>query len=380
MQQLDAQTTALLDVVTDLLAKVVNDCAGSLAIEAQERQGALADLDGRFVQLADRAQERTQELAVAIATATDKLRAENAAACEQIDTEVRHDIDAVERRAEEVAAKQAETAELFARIETIVRQQAAVLGGLGERLDRETAERATALENITADITAKLDAFAARLTKSDELAAEIQESIEGTDGINDALVVYDADIFALKETAVAIRTELAGAEERLLEKARQQLAADLLEVDQQRFAAKKRFDALCEALDARIATIKDGEPGPPGEPGPEGAPGRDGRDGRDGADGRTGEARGKYEPDESYRALDRVSFNGSEWIAKRDEPGPLPGDGWMLGAQGKRGRPGPGIEAVSLDGYKLAFEASDGKRLTIDLRGVFERYEEERGG
>jgi HK97 family phage portal protein len=69
-------------------------------------------------------------------------------------------------------------------------------------------------------------------------------------------------------------------------------------------------------------------PGPPGPPGPPGEPAYPGR------------ARGLYSPAEAYRAMDVVSFNGSEWRAITDEPGPLPGEGWMLGAKGSRGKRG----------------------------------------
>jgi hypothetical protein len=46
-----------------------------------------------------------------------------------------------------------------------------------------------------------------------------------------------------------------------------------------------------------------------------------------------------------------VAFNGSEWRAMVDDPGPLPGPGWMLGAKGARGKRGergpPGPVAVT---------------------------------
>ena len=110
-----------------------------------------------------------------------------------------------------------------------------------------------------------------------------------------------------------------------------------------------------------------------------------------GADGRTGDARGLYEPQAAYRKLDRVSFDGSEWVAKCDDPGPLPGDDWMLsakagskgkpgdrGPKGERGVPGVGVEAVELDGWSLVLELTGGRRKAIDLRGLFERYDQER--
>ena len=41
-----------------------------------------------------------------------------------------------------------------------------------------------------------------------------------------------------------------------------------------------------------------------------------------------GRARGAHDPAAAYFAMDVVAFNGSEWRAVRDGPGPLPGDGW----------------------------------------------------
>lgn len=173
-----------------------------------------------------------------------------------------------------------------------------------------------------------------------------------------------------------------------------------------------------------IATLTDGrivKLGPVvGKDGNDGDPGKDGRDGRDlddiqvtqagavvefafqigetrsiyevelptgppGADGQdayAGEAKGLYDTTAQYRALDVVSFNGSEWRAKRDDPGELPGDGWMLSAcKGKRGDPGkrgePGKDGVSpvaqyLRGAELITTLSDGAELKADLSDLIE--------
>lgn len=99
--------------------------------------------------------------------------------------------------------------------------------------------------------------------------------------------------------------------------------------------------------------------------------------GQDGRDAYPGEAKGLYDPEVEYRALDVVSFNGSEWRAKRDNPGEMPGDGWMLSAcKGKRGERGdrgaPGRDGLSpvatyLRGVELVTTLSDGAELTADL-------------
>lgn len=91
-------------------------------------------------------------------------------------------------------------------------------------------------------------------------------------------------------------------------------------------------------------------------------------------------------------------MDGSLWVAKRDDPGPLPGDGWMLaakagskGKQGDRGPAGPpgpmgprgrGIAKAWADvgSYALVLEYTDGSKEPVDLRGLFERYHEETNG
>ena len=123
----------------------------------------------------------------------------------------------------------------------------------------------------------------------------------------------------------------------------------------------------------------DGAPGERGEPGPIGERGEPGENGRDAY---AGEARGLYDPDASYRAMDVVSFNGSEWRAKKDDPGELPGDGWMLSAsrgkrgdRGERGPAGPEGKAgtsliagyVDADQMRMTLTKEDGSELNIDL-------------
>jgi hypothetical protein len=55
--------------------------------------------------------------------------------------------------------------------------------------------------------------------------------------------------------------------------------------------------------------------------------------------------RGTFDTDAVYSYLDVVAFNGSSWVAVRDNPGDLPGPGWQLlssaGKRGPRGEPGP---------------------------------------
>lgn len=169
-----------------------------------------------------------------------------------------------------------------------------------------------------------------------------------------------------------------------------QRAEELRQAEYRAFFAEQRetMSGLIRKVEERLAEVKDGkdgergekgDPGEKGERGDQGDPGRDGSDGVDGRDGAdadmealaeevrayiktiplpqdgkdgepgkdayAGEAKGLFDPEAAYRAMDVVSFNGSEWRAKVDDPGPLPGDGWMLsaskGKRGDRGERGP---------------------------------------
>jgi Collagen triple helix repeat (20 copies) len=171
-----------------------------------------------------------------------------------------------------------------------------------------------------------------------------------------------------------------------------------------------------------------GETGPQGPPGPAGETGRDGRDGLPGLHGErgpqgergeagqiglegargaqgeigpvgpaaySGRACGLWQETERYLAMDVVAQNGSEWRAIRDDPGPLPGDGWVLGAKGSRGKPGErgekgergergergaeGLSVIRADmiGFELVLTLSDETRLVCNMLGAFERYHRE---
>lgn len=115
-----------------------------------------------------------------------------------------------------------------------------------------------------------------------------------------------------------------------------------------------------------------------------------GRDGANGADGRSFVHRGTWIEVNSYSAMDVVALGGSSFVAKRDDPGPCPGEGWQLmaskgsrGPQGERGVPGErgpaGADgtfpiAFALDGEtNLVITLSDGTELTCDLYPILSR-------
>jgi Collagen triple helix repeat (20 copies) len=148
----------------------------------------------------------------------------------------------------------------------------------------------------------------------------------------------------------------------------------------------------------------DGEPGKQGSPGatgPAGPPGSDGECGPPGPVGPpaySGCACGLYDAQAKYRAFDIVTLNGSEWRARCDNPGPCPGDDWVLGAKGgtkgrtgdpgqrgergppgECGPPGVGLVAIEIEDWSLVLTQSDGMVKICDLRPLFERYDMERG-
>lgn len=106
--------------------------------------------------------------------------------------------------------------------------------------------------------------------------------------------------------------------------------------------------------------------------------------GRDGADGRSFDVRGTWTADAEYRELDVVMFGGSSFVAKRDDPGPCPGEGWQLlashgsrgkpgerGAQGLRGPAGPALQDAEVDEFGVVtLRNADGSATTVDLYPV----------
>lgn len=110
--------------------------------------------------------------------------------------------------------------------------------------------------------------------------------------------------------------------------------------------------------------------------------------GATGREGYAGEVRGLWQPDGAYRKGDLAALNGSEWRARRDNPGPLPGDGWALsgkrGAKGERGetgpagKPGADLAGWVLDGYRVTPIMTDGRTgPPLDLAALFEQYHAE---
>lgn len=96
-----------------------------------------------------------------------------------------------------------------------------------------------------------------------------------------------------------------------------------------------------------------------------------------------GRVTGLHDPHARYFKYDLAVCNGSEWRARYDDPGPLPGDGWALAAKGNRGKPGergePGVHVTGIEvtGYCLVIALSDGTTVSANLLPVLERFKRE---
>jgi hypothetical protein len=121
--------------------------------------------------------------------------------------------------------------------------------------------------------------------------------------------------------------------------------------------------------------------------------------GREGVDGRSPTLRGAFDPNVIYQRLDVVALDEGSFIARRDDPGPCPGDGWQLigahgapgekgspgprGAQGAKGDPGPTIAGWQIDqpNYRAIPVMSDGTEgPPLPLRSLFEQFHQETRG
>jgi hypothetical protein len=120
------------------------------------------------------------------------------------------------------------------------------------------------------------------------------------------------------------------------------------------------------------------------------------RAGRNGSDGRSPNVCGTYDARERYERLDIVALDDAAFIARRDNPGVCPGDGWQLlsrqgrpghrgetgergvrGEKGERGEPGATVVSWQLDRlrYRISPLMSDGKvGPMLELRGLFEQF------
>jgi hypothetical protein len=115
--------------------------------------------------------------------------------------------------------------------------------------------------------------------------------------------------------------------------------------------------------------------------------------GRDGKSLRVCET---YDEKIQYRELNMVALNGGMFIARQDDPGPCPGEGWQMmarqgqrGIAGEKGERGPkgdtGASAPIIKGWRVdrgKYTAvpvmSDGKDgPPLELRALFKQFQEE---
>jgi hypothetical protein len=103
--------------------------------------------------------------------------------------------------------------------------------------------------------------------------------------------------------------------------------------------------------------------------------------------------RGTFAHTASYVRGDMVALDGGSFIARRDKPGPCPGDGWQLmakqgsrgiaGPEGKRGPPGNIIVGWIVDRstFRITPRLSDNSLgPPLELRELFEPSEDNTAG
>ena len=103
--------------------------------------------------------------------------------------------------------------------------------------------------------------------------------------------------------------------------------------------------------------------------------------------------KGTHNPQAEYSVGDVVALDGGSFIARKDNPGKCPGDGWQLmarqgqrgiaGPEGKRGPPGNIIVGWILDrsNFRVTPRLSDGTLgPPLELRALFEPVEDNTAG
>src|SRR5262249_53469012 len=99
--------------------------------------------------------------------------------------------------------------------------------------------------------------------------------------------------------------------------------------------------------------------------------------------------RGTFSPASTYVRGDMVALDGGSFVARKDNPGKCPGDGWQLmakqgqrgiaGPEGKRGPPGNVITGWIVDRstYRVTPRMSDGSLgAPLELQALFEQVED----
>lgn len=101
--------------------------------------------------------------------------------------------------------------------------------------------------------------------------------------------------------------------------------------------------------------------------------------GRPGKDADQIELKSTFDPEAEYKRLNIVALNGAAFMARKDDPGPCPGEGWqVIAMRGKPGKPGESIKGdrgsaatvsdmeISEDG-RLTLTNADGTKVECDL-------------
>jgi hypothetical protein len=305
---------------------------------------------------------------------------------------------AIERR---LAALPAEIAETGEQRVAILRDAIADFAA-GELRERD--EKIAALKGEIADLQQKLKQQAAIDERVHEISARLEEKQarrdRGKNGIADGDIIQTMDMVIAQERQSA-RKEFKTADEEM----QRALDAKLAAVEERLKAVPGKlpvskiwrpesvtYEGEVVSYDGSLYQARKDTAQSPG--------GLDwvcvARAGRDGCDGRTPHVCGTYDVYKKYEQLDVVTCDGAAFIARRDDPGICPGDGWQLlsgkgsrgsrgetgpcGEKGERGPPGKAAPTVvnwTLDrkNYRAIPTMSDGRAGTpLELRELFEQF------
>jgi hypothetical protein len=274
---------------------------------------------------------------------------------------------------------------------------------------RERDEKIAALKGEIADLQQKLKQQAAIDERVHEISARLEEKQarrdRGKNGITDGDIIQTMDMVIAQERQSA-RKEFKTADEEMQRAFEAKLAAleERVKAVPGRLPVVKiwcqesvTYEGEVVSYDGSLYQARKDTAQSPG--------GSDwvcvARAGRDGCDGLTPNVCGTFDAYKTYARLDVVECDGASYIARCDDPGICPGDGWQLlsrpgrrgpvgetgpcgrkGERGARGEAAPTIINWTIDRvhYRAIPTMSDGKPgAPLDLRPLFEAYHEEAG-
>src|SRR5215471_13509946 len=268
----------------------------------------------------------------------------------------------------------------------------------------EAGEKIAALKGEIADLQQKLEQQAVIDQRVHEISARLEEKQarrdRGKNGITDGDIIQTMDMVIAQERQSA-RNEFKACDEEMQRAFEAKLAAleERVKAVPSRLPVVKiwcqesvTYEGEVVSYDGSLYQARKDTAQSPG--------GSDwvcvARAGRDGCDGLTPNVCGTFDAYKTYARLDVVECDGASYIARCDDLGICPGDGWQLlsrpgrggpvgetgpcgrkGERGARGEAAPTNILWTLDrkNYRAIPTMSDGRiGAPLELRGLFEQF------